>query len=84
MEDELGAMAAYSMLLSKEFKCQGDLRKTWRAFFRTRDETAGLGQNKPHPVSLLPAGAEFVQGGGVGVLLGGEEAVQGHRVMEAF
>ena len=39
-------------------------------------EAVNLRKNEPHPVPLLPPGAEFVQSGGIGVLLGGEKAVE--------
>jgi hypothetical protein len=39
-------------------------------------EAVDLREDEPHPVPLLPAGAEFLEGGGIGVLLSGEEAVE--------
>ena len=39
-----------------------------------------LRKDEPHPVSLLPACAEFAQGGGVDVLLGDDEAVEVHGI----
>ena len=41
-------------------------------------EAVNLRKDEPHPVSVLPARPEFLDGGGVGVLLGDEKAIKVH------
>jgi hypothetical protein len=43
---------------------------------RAESKACKLGKDEPHPVPLLPAGAEFAQGGGVSVFLGVEKAAK--------